>query len=139
MSIARFASASSSRLAFCAARPSLTPLLRPTRFLSTESPSKRDPGEEGIHAKLAAKFPGKRLEVQDVSGELRYPELDTVADSLVGGCGSFYAIEISSPAFNGLSTIKQHKLVNECLKEDIKGIHGLQVSCSGHTLRRWLS
>lgn len=23
--------------------------------------------------------------------------------------------------------VKQHKLVNECLKEDIKGIHGLQV------------
>jgi stress-induced morphogen len=45
----------------------------------------------------------------------------------IGGCGSFYAIEISSPAFKGLSMIKQHKLVNECLKEDIKGIHGLQV------------
>ncbi|KAI9637891.1 bola protein [Dioszegia hungarica] len=82
------------------------------RSLTTApSVSKRDAGEEGIHAKLAAKFPGKRLEVQDVSG----------------GCGSFYAIEISSPAFNGLSTIKQHKLVNECLKEDIKGIHGLQL------------
>jgi len=34
---------------------------------------------------------------------------------------------ISSPAFKGLNTIKQHKLVNECLKEDIKSIHGLQV------------
>jgi acid stress-induced BolA-like protein IbaG/YrbA len=45
----------------------------------------------------------------------------------VGGCGSFYAILVSSPAFKGLSTIKQHKLVNEVLKEDIKGIHGLQV------------
>jgi len=45
-----------------------------------------------------------------------------------GGCGSFYAIEISSSAFKGLSTIKQHKLVNSCLKEDIKTIHGLQVS-----------
>jgi stress-induced morphogen len=44
-----------------------------------------------------------------------------------GGCGSFYAILVSSPAFKGLSTIKQHKLVNEVLKEDIKGIHGLQV------------
>lgn len=44
-----------------------------------------------------------------------------------GGCGSFYSIIISSPKFNGLSTIKQHKLVNQCLKEDIEGIHGLQV------------
>lgn len=24
--------------------------------------------------------------------------------------------------------VKQHKLVNDCLKEDIAGIHGLQVS-----------
>jgi acid stress-induced BolA-like protein IbaG/YrbA len=44
-----------------------------------------------------------------------------------GGCGSFYAISISSPEFKGLSMIKQQRLVNDCLKEDIKGIHGLQV------------
>jgi hypothetical protein len=47
-----------------------------------------------------------------------------------GGCGSFYAIHISSPQFKGLSTIKQHKLVNECLKEEVKAIHGLQVRAS---------
>lgn len=35
---------------------------------------------------------------------------------------------ISSPEFKGLSMVKQHKLVNDCLKEDIAGIHGLQVS-----------
>ncbi|WVQ71824.1 hypothetical protein IAR50_001366 [Cryptococcus sp. DSM 104548] len=68
-------------------------------------------GEQVIYDKLKAQFPGSRLEVQDVSG----------------GCGSFYAILISSPAFKGLTTVKQHKLVNECLKEDIKGIHGLQL------------
>lgn len=44
-----------------------------------------------------------------------------------GGCGSFYAILISSPEFSGKTMVKQHKLVNDCLKEDIKGIHGLQV------------
>ncbi|WVN86693.1 uncharacterized protein L203_101865 [Cryptococcus depauperatus CBS 7841] len=71
----------------------------------------QDDGEQKIYAKLRERFPGTRLEVQDVSG----------------GCGSFYAILISSPAFKGLSTVKQHKLVNECLKEDIKGIHGLQL------------
>ncbi|ORY28286.1 bola protein, partial [Naematelia encephala] len=70
-----------------------------------------DEGERKIHDKLLARFHGKRLEVQDISG----------------GCGSFYAILVSSREFNGLTTIKQHKLVNECLKEDIQGIHGLQV------------
>lgn len=49
---------------------------------------------------------------------------------MAGGCGSFYAIHISSPQFKGLSTIKQHKLVNECLKEEVKAIHGLQVRTS---------
>ncbi|WVF72039.1 hypothetical protein IAT40_006851 [Kwoniella sp. CBS 6097] len=70
-----------------------------------------DKGEKAIYDKLKAAFPGNKLEVQDVSG----------------GCGSFYAIIISSPAFKGLTTIKQHKLVNQCLKEDIKDIHGLQL------------
>ena len=49
------------------------------------------------------------------------------ADRLAGGCGSFYAISIASEAFKGLSIIKQHRLVNEALKQEIQGIHGLQV------------
>ena len=45
----------------------------------------------------------------------------------VGGCGSFYAITIASQAFKGLSIVKQHRLVNDALKKEIEGIHGLQV------------
>ncbi|KAJ9098682.1 hypothetical protein QFC21_004330 [Naganishia friedmannii] len=73
--------------------------------------SKLNDGERGIYDKLKAKFGSKTLDVVDVSG----------------GCGSFYAIHISSPQFKGLSTIRQHKLVNECLKEEVKAIHGLQL------------
>lgn len=43
-----------------------------------------------------------------------------------GGCGTFYTIIISSDAFKGLPTVKQHRLVNETLKQEIEGIHGLQ-------------
>lgn len=46
---------------------------------------------------------------------------------VIGGCGSFYAITIASKSFTDLSTVKQHRLVNDALKEEIKGIHGLQV------------
>jgi len=54
-----------------------------------------------------------------------------------GGCGSFYAIHVSSTQFKGLSTIKQHKLVNRCLEKEVKEIHGLQVrSCSGFSRLR---
>jgi stress-induced morphogen len=38
-----------------------------------------------------------------------------------GGCGSFYAISVTSSAF------KEHRLVNDALKQEIEGIHGLQV------------
>lgn len=38
-----------------------------------------------------------------------------------------YAIEISSNAFKGLSVIKQHRLVNDLLQDDIKKMHGIRV------------
>jgi BolA-like protein len=47
---------------------------------------------------------------------------------VLGGCGSFYAISITSDTFKGLLTVKQHKLVTETLKSEIEGIHGLQVN-----------
>jgi stress-induced morphogen len=56
--------------------------------------------------------------------------LSVVSDSgafLQGGCGSFYAISITSAAFKGLPIVKQHRLVNDALKAEIEGIHGLQV------------
>lgn len=52
-----------------------------------------------------------------------------------GGCGSFYAISIAHESFKGLSTIKQHRVVNELLKEEIKGMHGLQVSRISPSIR----
>jgi acid stress-induced BolA-like protein IbaG/YrbA len=45
----------------------------------------------------------------------------------IGGCGTFYAITIASKAFKGIPVVKQHRLVNEVLKKEIEGIHGLQV------------
>ncbi|KAK0543983.1 hypothetical protein OC846_005706 [Tilletia horrida] len=68
-------------------------------------------GERQITELLTAKFKPKTLQVADISG----------------GCGSFYAITLTSKEFKGLSTIKQHRLVNQELKEIITGIHGLQL------------
>lgn len=50
---------------------------------------------------------------------------------LLGGCGTFYQIIIASEAFKGVPTVKQHRMVNEVLKQEIEGIHGLQVSSIG--------
>lgn len=38
-----------------------------------------------------------------------------------------YALSIESPKFKGLSIVKQHKLVNSILAEEISGWHGVQL------------
>ncbi|CAE7230010.1 unnamed protein product [Rhizoctonia solani] len=68
-------------------------------------------GEQMVFEKLNAKFQPSSLDVEDVSG----------------GCGTFYAISITSTVFKGLPMVKQHKLVTEELKQEIAGFHGLQV------------
>ncbi|CAG8627600.1 24534_t:CDS:2, partial [Dentiscutata erythropus] len=67
-------------------------------------------GEKYLYEKLSKKFQPTKLHVQDISG----------------GCGSMYAIEISSLQFNGLPIIKQHRMVNELLEDDIKKMHGIR-------------
>ena len=39
-----------------------------------------------------------------------------------------YSIEIASKAFEGLPIVKQHRMINEYLAEDIRKMHGIQVS-----------
>jgi stress-induced morphogen len=39
--------------------------------------------------------------------------------------GSFFQIEVTSSRFKGLSTVQQHRLVNEILKEEIAKVHGV--------------
>lgn len=45
----------------------------------------------------------------------------------LGGCGSMFAIKIVSDAFKGIPMIKQHRLVNQVLADEIKKWHGLQL------------
>ncbi|KAF3906146.1 hypothetical protein ABW20_dc0100502 [Dactylellina cionopaga] len=67
--------------------------------------------EAGIFTKLAEQLNPSRLDVRDISG----------------GCGSMYAVEIESPQFRGLTTLKMHRQVQDILAEDIKGWHGIQL------------
>ncbi|KAL6939987.1 BolA-like protein 3 [Hanseniaspora vineae] len=69
--------------------------------------------EKNIYNKLKQNLHNpKELLVQDISG----------------GCGSMYKIIIQCAEFNNLTMIKQHKLVNSILKDDIKRWHGLQLT-----------
>lgn len=70
------------------------------------------PEEATIFKKLLKEYDPAALSVQDISG----------------GCGSMYAIHITSSKFNELALIKQHQLVNAFLKEDIARWHGIQLT-----------
>ncbi|KAL7819562.1 bola-like protein [Trichoderma aethiopicum] len=67
--------------------------------------------EASIAAILASKLEPTSLLVQDISG----------------GCGSMYAIDITSPAFRGLNMLKQQRLVNAALGDLVKQWHGVQI------------
>lgn len=70
--------------------------------------------ERKIWEQLASKLNPTDLFVQDVSG----------------GCGSMFAIKIVSPEFKGVPMVKQHRMVNEILANEIPKWHGLQLRTS---------
>ncbi|EUC40333.1 hypothetical protein COCMIDRAFT_109074 [Bipolaris oryzae ATCC 44560] len=76
-----------------------------------QAPDYLNEAELHVFNKLKSELEPAKLEVQDISG----------------GCGSMYAIEIESPKFRGLTVIKQHKMVNEVLKDEIQSWHGVQL------------
>ncbi|KAK5620415.1 BolA-like protein 3 [Crenichthys baileyi] len=77
------------------------------RGLSTQTD-----GEERIASILKEKFPlASKLKVVDISG----------------GCGAMYEVHIESSEFKGKRTVQQHQLVNQALKEEIQGMHGLRI------------
>ncbi|GAA5897176.1 hypothetical protein JCM8208_003747 [Rhodotorula glutinis] len=98
-------------------RAALVARPRTARLISASAPRLADPptslsdGEKLLKDRLEQHLDGAKVQVQDVSG----------------GCGSFYAISVEHSSFKGLSMIKQHRLVNDLLKDEIKGMHGLQL------------
>ncbi|XP_060814186.1 bolA-like protein 3 [Bombus pascuorum] len=71
--------------------------------------------EQKMISILRNKFPeAKLIEVNDVSG----------------GCGAMFEINVIAPEFKGLNTIKQHRLINDALKEEIKDMHGVRIYTS---------
>ena len=45
----------------------------------------------------------------------------------LGGCGAMYEIYVETTDFQGLNTVKQHRLVTEALKAEIKDMHGVRI------------
>ncbi|KAK4624699.1 BolA-like protein 3 [Fulvia fulva] len=78
---------------------------------SVQAPDYLSEGERKVFALIKEGLQPTKLEVQDISG----------------GCGSMYGIDIVSEKFAGLPVIKQHRLVNQVLGEEIKKWHGVQL------------
>ncbi|KAK3058801.1 hypothetical protein LTR09_000366 [Extremus antarcticus] len=76
-----------------------------------EPPEYLSEGERRVFDKIKEGLQPLKLEVQDVSG----------------GCGSMYALDIVSDQFKGMPVIKQHRLVNKVLGEEMKAWHGVQM------------
>ncbi|KAF9434572.1 hypothetical protein BGZ76_007780 [Entomortierella beljakovae] len=81
-------------------------------LVSATPPASLNEGEKHLYSKLFEKFQPTKLVVEDISG----------------GCGSMYQVEVVSSAFKDLNMVKQHRLVNETLKEEIKGMHGIRLT-----------
>mmetsp|Transcript_36 Transcript_36/g.125 ORF Transcript_36/g.125 Transcript_36/m.125 type:complete len:152 (-) Transcript_36:79-534(-) len=51
-----------------------------------------------------------------------------VVVDISGGCGSMYRVEVVSPQFEGVSMVKQHRMVNAVLSSHIADMHGLTIN-----------
>ncbi|KAJ0395333.1 hypothetical protein P43SY_006395 [Pythium insidiosum] len=73
--------------------------------------STKSDAELAMESSLSAQLEATHVKVLDVSG----------------GCGAMYDVEVVSPQFVGLTRVKQHRMVNEALKQEIKDMHGLTI------------
>nr|CCA16610.1 conserved hypothetical protein [Albugo laibachii Nc14] len=85
--------------------------LRFGRFCSSQTASE---AETHMRTKLMDSLKATDVQVTDVSG----------------GCGSMYNVKVVSSQFEGKSRVIQHRMVNEVLKDEIKGMHGLTIKTS---------
>lgn len=51
-------------------------------------------------------------------------------EDVSGGCGQAFKVEVASSDFKNKSLIKQHQLLNEILKEELKDIHSITYKTS---------
>ncbi|KAJ7774214.1 bola protein [Mycena maculata] len=86
-----------------------------------------------IHTKLTERFAPSEQNEQVYNPIARFSPSQLEIKDVSGGCGTFFAITIASEAFQGISMVKQHKLVTQTIKEEIEGIHGLQVCFSQYS------
>lgn len=53
---------------------------------------------------------------------------DIAVVDISGGCGSMYEVYVEAPDFTGIRVVRQHQLVTDALKAEIKDMHGVRIS-----------
>ncbi|TDH69675.1 hypothetical protein CCR75_008727 [Bremia lactucae] len=84
----------------------------------------------GRIAPFTSKADGSGTKAEQIMHEALQRQLQAVhvkVTDVSGGCGSMYDVEVASPHFVGQSRVKQHRMINEVLKEEIKSMHGLTI------------
>lgn len=56
-----------------------------------------------------------------------YQAKDIQVNDISGGCGAMYEITVESYEFQGISRVKQHQMIVDALKEEIKDMHGVRI------------
>jgi stress-induced morphogen len=69
---------------------------------------------------------GEKLLRDKISNALQCSKV--VVQDISGGCGSMYEVQVTSTKFKDLSLVKQHKLIADILKDEIKGMHGIRIN-----------
>uniref|UniRef100_A0A915MET7 AP-1 complex subunit gamma n=1 Tax=Meloidogyne javanica TaxID=6303 RepID=A0A915MET7_MELJA len=75
---------------------------------------------------LSAKSPRLRLKIGYTIGGIPH-SLDAEVNTINGGCGAMFRVRVESAQFEGMPKVKQHKLINEVLKKEIKEMHGIVI------------
>ncbi|XP_017651519.1 bolA-like protein 3 isoform X2 [Nannospalax galili] len=82
-----------------------------------------------VHRMFASQTEGE-LNITHVLKE-KFPRATAIkVTDISGGCGAMYEITIESEEFKEKRTVQQHQMVNQALKEEIKGMHGLRIFTS---------
>ncbi|KAK6580190.1 hypothetical protein PZA11_007212 [Diplocarpon coronariae] len=98
----------------------------PARRIATASATKPSPESSPASPKAPEHLNAKERQIWEMlMRELQCTSLEV--QDISGGCGSMYGIDVVSERFRGLGMLKQQRLVNEVLGEEIKGWHGVQL------------
>uniref|UniRef100_A0A8I5U985 BolA-like protein 3 n=1 Tax=Pongo abelii TaxID=9601 RepID=A0A8I5U985_PONAB len=83
-----------------------------------------------LHHRMFATQTEGELRVTQILKE-KFPRATAIkVTDISGGCGAMYEIKIESEEFKEKRTVQQHQMVNQALKEEIKGMHGLRIFTS---------